>query len=214
LGTFKIVIHVTGFRYNREESITAFDDLNSAEFLVALHEGSAAAFDSLVDRLLPHLTRFLAFGKRIPEADAEELASDVLMTVHQKIGTFRHGGRAKLTTWIFEIAKNRAIDYYRASSGKPEIELPPDMPQQPPHEETLYAGRNRALLEWLLKELDELSEQDQWLLKWRALEIPYLEIAQWLGIGEGTARVRHKRAMEKLLAKAAERAVQKGVARP
>ena len=49
----------------------------------------------------------------VPEADAEEIASDVLFTVTRKIHTFKCGGRAKLTTWIYEIAKNRAIDFHR-----------------------------------------------------------------------------------------------------
>lgn len=167
----------------------------------------------MVDRLLPHLIRFLAFGKNVPEADAEELASDVLMAVHAKIRTFHHGGPARLTTWIFEIAKNRAIDYHRASSPS-EVALAPDTPQVLPDNKALYAGRNRDLLKWLLEQLNGFSEQEQSLLKWRALEIPYSQIAEWLGIADGTARVRHKRAIEKLLAKADELAAQKGVARP
>jgi RNA polymerase sigma factor (sigma-70 family) len=186
-----------------------FDDINSAEFLAALQKRSPDTFKILADRLLSPLCRFLAFGKNVPEADAEEMASDVLMTVYDKIGTFQHGGRAKLTTWIFQIAKNRAIDYHRAS--RPEnVELTNRIYQTGPGSDAAYAGRNRSLLEWLLRELEGFSEQDQWLLKWRALEIPYSEIAGWLGINEGTARVRHKRAIEKLLQKAAEPSGRKG----
>jgi hypothetical protein len=48
---------------------------------------------------------------KVPEADAEELASDVLYAVRENIHKFRPGGPAKLSTWIYEIAKNRAIDY-------------------------------------------------------------------------------------------------------
>ncbi|HWY70327.1 MAG TPA: sigma-70 family RNA polymerase sigma factor [Terriglobales bacterium] len=158
-----------------------------------------SAFERLVDQLLPHLIKFLAFGKTIPEADAEELASDVLMTIHTKIGTFRHGGPAKLTTWIFEIAKNKAIDYHRASSPQ-EVELLPDTLQVRTTSDGRYAGRNRELLQWLSEHIHKLSQQDQWLLGWRAQGIPYSQIAEWLGITEGTARVRHKRATEKLLA--------------
>lgn len=135
----------------------------------------------------------------------------MLLTVHAKIGTFRHGGPAKLTTWIFEIAKNRAIDYHRASSPA-EVELAPDAPQVTHDCDSRYAGRNRELLKWLLRQLDEFSEQDQLLLKWRALEIPYKQIAEWLDITEGSARVRHKRVTEKLLAKAAQLTIQKGAA--
>ena len=46
------------------------------------------------------------------ETDAEELAQDVLMKVYAKVGTFHRSGKAMLTTWIFQIAGNRAIDFF------------------------------------------------------------------------------------------------------
>ena len=123
------------------------------------------------------------------------------MAVHNKVGTFHHDGRAKLTTWIFEIAKNRAIDYHRASSHL-ETELTHDIPQRSPATRSSRVSRNSPQLEWLIAQLNGFSDEDQQLLKWRALEIPYSQIAQWLGLTEGNARVRHKRAMQKLLSKA------------
>lgn len=134
------------------------------------------------------------------------------MTVHGKIGTFRFGGPAKLTTWVFQIAKNRGIDYHRASRAEPEhVEFREQIgaPSQPG--DGAYAGRNAELLKWLTRELADLAEPDQWLLKWRAREIPYAQIGEWLGMTEGTSRVRHKRAMEKLL-KAAKPDVSEGAA--
>lgn len=121
------------------------------------------------------------------------------MAVHDKIGTFRCGGRAKLTTWIYEIAKNRAIDYHRASRSEPEQVEFKEALGSGQREDGAYAGRNQESLKWLRKELAGLTEPDQWLLKWRAAGIPYAQIGEWLGMTEGTARVRHKRAMEKLL---------------
>jgi len=123
------------------------------------------------------------------------------MAVHNKIGTFHHDRRAKLTTWIFEIAKNRAIDYHRASSHL-ETELTYDIPQKSPLTGNAHVSRNSPQLDWLIAQLNELSEDDRQLLKWRALEIPYSQLAEWLGLTEGNARVRHKRAMQKLLSKA------------
>ena len=141
------------------------------------------------------------------------MALDVLMTVHEKIGKFRHGGQAKLTTWIFTIAKNRAIDYHRVS--RPEhLELTEEMSNPQGASKGAYAGRNQNKVNWLLKELKGLPDEDQLLLKWRALEIPYAQISEWLGIAEGTARVRHNRAMEKLLGKAAEMNAEKGAEQP
>lgn len=162
-----------------------------------------------MDRFLPHLIKFVAFGKNVPEADAEELAIDVLVTVHDKVATFRYGGNAKLTTWIFQIAKNRALDYHR-TSARHEAELQADPPDVDIDTHARYAGRNQEQLKWLSEQLNHFSEQDQWLLKWRAEDVPYSQIGEWLGISEGTARVRHKRAMAKLIASA--EAAQRGAA--
>jgi len=144
----------------------------------------------------------------IPESNAEELAADVLMVVYEKIGTFQFGGRAKLTTWIFEIAKNKAIDYHRRS--KPEYcGLNEATVRREEGVGAEYAGRNEQLLGWLRSELGGLSEQDQAILKWRALDIPFAEIAKWLEMTEGAVRVRHKRALDRLRA-TAERVVPQG----
>lgn len=148
---------------------------------------------------MPHLIGFLRFVMDVPEADAEELASDVLFAVCSHIHTFQHGGPAKLTTWIFEIAKNRAIDFHR----KPRLDavtIDDEFPECGAAGSD--AGRNKHLLSWLNKELAELGEADRTLLLWRAKEIPYAQIAQWLGISEGTARTRHSRLRAQLVSAA------------
>lgn len=196
-----------------EERRTSFEDINSLEFVNQLKEGSPSAFEKLVDRLLTPLRDFLSFGKNVPELDAEEMAADVLIIVHAKIKDFQHNRGAKLTTWIFQIAKNRAIDYYRAHQPD-NVALTKNGDPDFGKSELQFAGRNQELLAWLQTELGGLSVQDQDLLKWRALGFPYSLIAEWLGMTEGAARVRHKRALEKLIAKANDMAARKGAVQP
>ena len=144
----------------------------------------------------------------VPEEDAEEIAADVLMTVRNSVRDFQFSGRARLTTWIFKIAKNRAIDYHRRS--KPESsELDDSVVGATGETAATYTSRNPHLSAWLAKELAGLSEQDRQILNWRALDFDFAQIGEWLGMAEGTARVRHKRALDKLKA-AAERQVPQG----
>lgn len=144
----------------------------------------------------------------IPEADAEELAPDVLMAVRNTIRNFQFNKRAKLTTWIFQIAKNRAIDYHRRP--KPEsCELDDSVVGSDERNAGTYAGRSSDFRAWLASEFAGLSETDQQILNWRALDFDFAQIGEWLGMAEGTARVRHKRALDKLKA-AAERQVPQG----
>ena len=43
---------------------------------------------------------------------AEELTSDIFMKVYKRLDTF-DVNKAQMTTWIYNIAKNTVIDYYR-----------------------------------------------------------------------------------------------------
>jgi RNA polymerase sigma factor (sigma-70 family) len=54
------------------------------------------------------------------------------------------------------------------------------------------------MIRWIREQLAELSEQDRQILTWRALEFSYQQIGEWLGISEGSARVRHKRVLDRL----------------
>jgi DNA-directed RNA polymerase specialized sigma24 family protein len=73
-------------------------DLNSAPFVEELQDGSEEAFECLVNRLLPPLFWFLTLRMNVPEATAEEVAADVVMTVDGKLKNFRLDSRAQLTT--------------------------------------------------------------------------------------------------------------------
>ena len=150
----------------------------------------------LVDALASPLVGFLRFAMDVPEADAEEIASDVLFTVTRKIHSFKCGGRAKLTTWIYEIAKNRAIDFHRKTRVE-EVEF--DDNTRGGQNRESFACRNQTMLSWLEGELRDFSDADRQLLLWRGREIEYATIAQWLGTTEGAARTRHTRALAKLL---------------
>jgi RNA polymerase sigma factor (sigma-70 family) len=152
--------------------------------------------------LFQPLWLFLVSKENVPEPDAEELVQNVLMKVYYRVGTFCDDGRAKLTTWIFEIAKNCAIDFHHVRreelesltlTEKEEIALPVLRDEH-------FAGRNRELLEWLKGELSKLSAENQDIQLWRAQGFTYAEIGAWLGITEGAARVRHTRATKKLMA--------------
>ena len=160
------------------------------------------AFERLDRVLTKHLIGFLCFTMNVPEADAEELASDTLLAVSSHISTFQHGGKAKLTTWIFEIAKNKAIDFHRKPSLD-TVAIDDEFPDFGPA--GADAGRNKPYRDWLDQELAKLSEADRTLVLWRAKDIPYEQIGPWLGISEGAARTRHSR-LRAQLEKAGSRA--------
>jgi RNA polymerase sigma-70 factor (ECF subfamily) len=69
-------------------------------------------FNKIHDAFRPKILRYLTsvVGRR----DAEDLAQEVFVKVNQALGTFR--GESQLSTWIYRIATNTAIDKLRSPS--------------------------------------------------------------------------------------------------
>ena len=77
-----------------------------------LSRGREEAFDVLFRR---HFQRLVSFFYRSinDEESAKELAQEVFLRVFRASATFEE--RAKFTTWMFTIARNSLINYFRDS---------------------------------------------------------------------------------------------------
>ena len=82
------------------------------ELMLRYGGGDAGAFETLYRRHRGPLYRFLL--RQVSDAaTAEELFQDVWMRVIDFRG--RYEARAKFSSWVFAIAHNRLMDFYRAS---------------------------------------------------------------------------------------------------
>jgi RNA polymerase sigma-70 factor (ECF subfamily) len=66
-------------------------------------------FHSIHDAYRPRILRYLT--RLAGAADAEDLTQQVLLKISQSLGQFR--GDASLSTWIYRIATNAALDQLR-----------------------------------------------------------------------------------------------------
>ena len=85
--------------------------------------GDARAFDALARTyeraLYSHVARIIG-----PGADAEDVVQDALVSAWRAIGSFEG---TSFKAWLFRIARNRAIDLFRARKRRGELPLePPD----------------------------------------------------------------------------------------
>ncbi|HYM30755.1 MAG TPA: sigma-70 family RNA polymerase sigma factor, partial [Candidatus Cybelea sp.] len=106
----------------------AFADLIQAVAAARDRAAFAALFRHFAPRVKSYLMRLGA-----ENAQAEELAQEVLLTVWHKAATFDRR-QASASTWIFTIARNRRIDALRRER-RPELDptdpmLVPATPQQ------------------------------------------------------------------------------------
>jgi len=91
------------------------DDLDRAR------SGDARAFDALARTyersLYTHVARIMG-----PGADAEDVVQDALVSAWRSIASFEG---TSFKAWLFRIARNRAIDLFRARKRRGELPLEP-----------------------------------------------------------------------------------------
>lgn len=179
---------------------------DEAELIARLRKRDEAAFNALV-RLHQHAVFRLLARMLGDEAEAEDVAQDVFVTVFKAIDGFR--GESKLSTWIHRIATNHArnrMKYHGRRRRGTERELD-DATQEtsaapetgsrlarPDHE---VEGRQAET--HLQRALAELDEEQRTLVVLRDLEhLSYEEIIEITGLPSGTVKSRLHRARTSL----------------
>lgn len=130
--------------------------------------------------------------KRIPgEQNAEDILQEVFLKIHTHIGTLKDGD--KLQRWVYQIARNTIIDYYR--THKPLSELPEMlyMPEDP------FDDVINELAPCIQEMVDSLPDDyRQALILTEYQGLSQKELAEKLGISFSGAKSRVQRAREKL----------------
>ncbi len=142
-----------------------------------------------------HIPLLQFIRKRVPdEATAEDLLQEVFLKVHQQIETLKD--TRKLESWIYQIARNAIIDYYR--SARPTISLEASdvlqMPEELPDDDiiTELFPSVRAMV----RSLPEHDRQALVLTEYQGLT--QKELSERLGLSFSGAKSRVQRAREKL----------------
>ena len=81
----------------------------------ALQEGAEPAFNQLVNAY-QHMVFNVALGIVQQQQEAEDIAQEVFIQVHQSIKEFK--GEAKLSTWLYRIAITKSLDWQRRKTRK------------------------------------------------------------------------------------------------
>lgn len=164
--------------------------------------GDTAAFEQLV---LTYQTQVYNLALRMtgnPE-DAADMTQEAFLRAWRALDKFQND--AAFSTWLYRLTSNACIDFLRNAKRRQTVPLTvtadeeytldlPDPGKTP--EETLISKEEQAMLSQALALLE--PEQRQ-LLTLRVInELSYTQIAEVLGIREGTVKSRLARARENL----------------
>jgi RNA polymerase sigma-70 factor, ECF subfamily len=160
----------------------------------------------LYEAFRPRIQRYL--GRLVSQSEAEDLTQEVFVKVHQALPGFR--GDSKISTWLYRIATNAALDRLRSSTAHrvdaedPDAEGTGDTEDQNPwtgesppsvESQVAFQAMNDCIREFILG----LPESYRTVLVLRDLEgLQDREIAEVLGVSLQAAKIRVHRARERL----------------
>jgi RNA polymerase sigma-70 factor, ECF subfamily len=128
--------------------------------------------------------------------EAEDLTQDIFLKIFKALRTFDR--RANFQTWLISISRNLCIDHYRSVRKERETiarEVDASSLSPPSHERSpLQSLERRDLRELLREALERLPLTLRTAVVLRDLqELSYQEIADQLGLPEGTVKSRINR---------------------
>ena len=133
---------------------------------------------------------------------AEECTQDVFVTLWRRADRY-DPERAKVTTWLFVVARNRAIELVRARARRATPEPDVDVPGTAPDPAELVAAADTA--QRVAEAMAELPETQLDVLRLSFFDgLSHAEIAELIGIPLGTVKGRMRLALERLRALADE----------
>jgi RNA polymerase sigma-70 factor (ECF subfamily) len=169
---------------------------DESEILKNAIKGESSAFGLLYDKYQPPIYRFI-YLKVSHREEAEDLTHQVFLSAWQNIGRFENQG-LPISSWLYQIARNRVIDHYRTKKHVLDIE---DAPSEAvtQHERLDDQVEYQMEIEKVKKHLHKLPADYQDILIMRFVEeLSNKEIADITGKNAGAIRVLQHRALKQL----------------
>ena len=167
---------------------------DDSQYVKQVQAGNAEAFGILYDRYLDKIYRFIYY-KTFNKETAEDLTSEVFHKALIKITSFDLD-KGSFSTWLYQIARNRVIDYYRTAKSVVPLEDVFDMGVDERTPETLDAVAKLGEVKEYLQTLSAKQREIITLRVWE--EKSYREIAELLGGSEDSVKMAFSRIIKEL----------------
>src|SRR3989344_2601021 len=95
------------------------------KLILQAKEGKEEAFGRLYDKYMPAIYRFIFLKVGGDKGRAEDISPEGFLSAWQNIGNFRFQGYP-FSSWLYRIAGNAVIDYYRTRKASVNIENVPE----------------------------------------------------------------------------------------
>jgi RNA polymerase sigma factor (sigma-70 family) len=155
---------------------------NEKDIIKQLRQGDEAAFKHVFELHQDRIYNTILYMIQSAE-EAKDLTQEVFVDVFLNVGNFK--AQSKLSTWIYRIAINKALNHQRFKKTKKRLGAVLSIFNLSPADEALdfvHPGivlENKELSESLYRAIDKLSEKQKTAFVLRQLEdLSYAEIAE------------------------------------
>lgn len=171
--------------------------LDNEIMLVEQAKTEDRAFATLYDFYFPKIY-FFVFKRTGQKEATEDIVSAVFIKVFTGLKEFRPNHDNSFAAWVYRIANNKLIDYYRQQGRQPVVDLAdivePSDEGQDPHADSVRASDSILVG----KVLARLAPRDQEILQLKFFsELSNIEIAQALKINPNNVGVLLFRALKR-----------------
>lgn len=153
--------------------------------------GDSEAFGIIYDMYIQKIYRFVYY-KVLHKETAEDIVSDVFYKALKNINSYDLG-KGLFSAWLYRIARNTVIDYYRTKRGLLNIE---DMFDLGKNDRLHENFDNKEILSKVSDYLKTISPKQREIITLRIWgELSYIEIAEIVGGTEGSTKTAFSRAI-------------------
>jgi RNA polymerase sigma-70 factor (ECF subfamily) len=156
-------------------------------------ENNAARFIQLIEEHKAMLFKICRIYQD-DEADRDDLMQEMILQLWLAFDSFQ--GKSKFSTWMYRVALNTAIMFFKKQKRRPDSEQLPDNLDHLEAEVTDTEKDEQLTL--FYKAIQQLNKVEKALIFLYMEDQPYEDIALNLGISEINVRVRLNRTKNKL----------------
>ncbi len=164
------------------------------KIIIACQRGSKEEFGRLYDSYARKIYDFVYYKTHHKET-AEDITSRVFIKALEKIDTFSCE-RGFFSAWIYQIARNSVIDFYRTKKGDIGIDDVWDLASSDNIERDIDVRQKLEKVEEYLKKIKSSQREIIILRVWQGMS--YKEIAEILDKSEASCKMMFSRAINDL----------------
>ena len=170
---------------------------NEAQLVRQAVAGDAAAFAQLYDTYIEAVYRFVYF-RVSDDLTAEDLTSQVFLKVWDNLSRYENRRGGSFGAWLFRIARNTVIDYYRTQK-KIMSQEPPDAARPDPAANVAHIVEHRLEMERMRQMLHQLTDDQREVLTLKFINgLSTGEISRILKKKQGAIRALQMRGLRAL----------------